>query len=635
MAPSRTMNSPQPTGIALIAPPWSLYSRPSIQIGALKAFVRSRFPSLPAAAHHLHLMVAEAVGFRRYHAVSERTWLAESVFAALLYPERAETIGRFFRRQAKGSRILGPGDFEEILQRADLAVEGWLASTDWTRVRLAGITSALCQFSSGLHIARRIKDRSPRTTVVLGGPAFSTASAPAALALFPEIDAVVIGEGELPLAHLVHHHVREGLKLEELPPLPALLSRFVQPPLAADPVFHQLENLDHLPHPDYDEYMQLLAGFEPAKRFFPTLPVELSRGCWWQEEVGGCAFCNLNQQWRGYRSKSGPRAAAEFDHLTRRHKTLGVALMDNVLPREGVGATFRAVADLGKDLNLFAEIRATASFAELKALHAAGLRRVQIGIEALSTRLLRKLRKGASAIQNLEAMKHCERLGIVNLANLITGFPASDEQDVRETLRNLEFALPFHPLSGVEFWVGLGSPVWRRPAAFGLRSVSNHPHWGKLFPAAVVRAFPFAVQSASGQTGRQRRLWQPVRAALRAWSARYTQLHRGPFQEPILGYRDGGEFLIIRERRPGGESATHRLEGVSRKIYLFCETHQPLPRIADRFPEIPADRIEVFLRQLTAQKVVFEENGRFLSLAVPEHPNPAGGSVFPSEVSSP
>ncbi len=635
MDPSPPMTPGPPAGIALVAPPWSLYSRPSIQVGALKAFVRSRFPTLPAVAHHLHLIVAEAVGYRRYHAVSERMWLAESVFAALLSPERVERIGRFFRRQAASSRILRPPDFLDIVQQADLAVERWLEATDWTQIRLAGITSALCQFSAGLHLARRIKARSPRTTIVLGGPAFSVASAPAALTLFPEIDAVVIGEGELPLAHLVHYHVLEGLKLEELPALPALLTRFVRAPQTTEAVFYQMENLDLLPHPDYDDYMESLAGFAPANRFFPTLPVEISRGCWWQEEVGGCAFCNLNQQWRGYRSKSGLRAAAEIDHLTRRHKTLSVALMDNVLPREGVRETFRAVADLGKDLNLFAEIRATTSLAELKTLHAAGLRRVQIGIEALSTRLLRKLRKGASAIQNIEIMKHCERLGIANLANLIAGFPGSDEEDVAETLRNLEFARPFHPLSCVEFWVGLGSPVWRRPDAFGLRSVSNHPHWATLFPAAVARAFPFAVQSGRGRTSRQRRLWQPVRAALRAWSAHYRGLHQGPFHEPILGYRDAGDFLIIRERRPGGESATHRLEGASRKIYLFCETHQPLPRITEHFPETPADRIEAFLRQLTAQRVVFEENGRFLSLAVPEHSNPAGGTALPPEVSAP
>jgi hypothetical protein len=309
---------------------------------------------------------------------------------------------------------------------------------------------------------------------------------------------------------------------------------------------------------------------------------------------------------------------AEIDALTRRYKTLSVALMDNVLPRTSAAETFRGLAGLDKDLNLFGEIRATTSAVELELFHAAGLRRVQIGIEALSTRLLRKLHKGTSAIQNLEVMKHCERLGITNLANLIAHFPGSDEADVRETLHTLEFALPFYPLTFVGFWLGLGSPVWRRPGDYGLRSVCSHPHWARLFPASIARGFPFAVQYGRGDNGYQRRLWQPVRAALRAWSKRYERLHRGPFHEPILGYRDGGDFLIVCERRLEGEFATHRLEGVSRRIYLFCEIRRPLRNIVERFPEAPSDRIESFLKELTAQRLVFEESGCYLSLAVPE-----------------
>ena len=53
--------------------------------------------------------------------------------------------------------------------------------------------------------------------MAVGGSAFSAESAPAALKLFPEIDVVVFGEGELPLAHLVQHHVIEGRGLADIP----------------------------------------------------------------------------------------------------------------------------------------------------------------------------------------------------------------------------------------------------------------------------------------------------------------------------------------------------------------------------------------------------------------------------------
>ena len=72
--------------------------------------------------------------------------------------------------------------------------------------------------------------------------------------------------------------------------------------------FNQMTELSDLSPPDYDDYFELLQSFSPEKTFFPTLPMEMSRGCWWHRPLKdgkstGCAFCNLNLQWEGYRAK--------------------------------------------------------------------------------------------------------------------------------------------------------------------------------------------------------------------------------------------------------------------------------------------------------------------------------------------
>jgi len=79
------------------------------------------------------------------------------------------------------------------------------------------------------------------------------------------------------------------------------------------------------------------------------------------------------------------------------------------------GDIFAGLSTLSKDFSLFAEIRATTPRHILEAMQVAGTHEVQIGIEALSTRLLKKLNKGTTAIQNLEIMKHCEELSIANV----------------------------------------------------------------------------------------------------------------------------------------------------------------------------------------------------------------------------
>jgi ribosomal peptide maturation radical SAM protein 1 len=613
--------------IALVSPPWPLYTRPSIQIGSLKAFVRSRFPAVGVTAHPLYLRVAASIGYRVYHAVSERTWPAESVGAALLFPERAELLARLFRRESTGVRALKGVDFDTLTAQVMATMEAWVDSVAWEGVRLVGFSSVLCQLTACLYLARRLKEAHPHLTTVIGGPALSPHSASAALDLFPHLDAVVVGEGELPLAHLVQHHVLEGRSLADIPPTGGIFARGRRPPTAADDRFYQLENLDRLPLPDYDDYFALLSGLAPDQRFFPTLPVEFSRGCWWKRSAGsgsGCRFCNLNLQWRGYRSKSARRAVAEVEQLTTRYRVLSVAVVDNVLPKTETAEILRGLAGLQRDLSLFAELRATTPAEELAWMRAAGLRRVQVGIEALSTRLLRKLHKGTTAIQNLEIMKRCEQLGIVNLANLILNFPASDAEDVRATLHAIEFARTYRPPKPVAFWLGLGSSVWSDPGAYGLERVGNHPNWAHLFPPAVFRRLPLVVQSARGGGTAQERLWRPVRAALRAWSRSYDALQRGPDPDPILSCRDGGEFLILRERRRDGDAATHRLDGTSRAIYLYCDHRRSFRHIAARFPAVSADRIAAFLKSMVALRLMFAENDQFLSLAVPVR-SPAPG----------
>ncbi len=90
--------------VALVSVPWPLYDHPSIQLGCLKGFLRNRIPDQKIDAFHFYLQVAEAIGYEVYQAVSERSRVAESVYAALLFPERTEGISHlFYRRGARNS----------------------------------------------------------------------------------------------------------------------------------------------------------------------------------------------------------------------------------------------------------------------------------------------------------------------------------------------------------------------------------------------------------------------------------------------------------------------------------------------------------------------------------------------------
>ncbi len=607
--------------IALISTPWPLFKRPSIQLGTLKAFLQHRLPDLQVDALHFYLRLAQAIGYHIYHEISERTWLAESIYAALLFPNRTAQAEALFHKESAGNKTLRQVRFKTLTSRIKRATDTFLKQQAWETYGLLGFSISLCQLTSALYTIKWLKNKFPELTIVVGGASTSAIAASGLLQHFSGIDMVVNGEGERPLYQIIRHlrnYPHDWRSIEAR----GVITRLSAPDQAGGWPVSQLENLNDLPAPDYDDYFRLLNSFDPANVFFPTLPVEISRGCWWKRtarstQTSGCAFCNLNLQWEGYRAKSASQVVSQIDHLTRRHQTLSVAVTDNVLPKRESIEIFRQIENLHKDLRLFGEVRATTPSNELKVLRDAGMRQVQIGIEALSTGLLKKLHKGTTAIQNLEIMRNCEALGIESVSNLILQFPGSSELDVAETLSAIEFAWPFYPLKAVSFWLGLGSPVWQNPKAYGIKALFNHPKWSYLFPAKIYRSLPFMIQAYRGDLTYQKKIWQPVKKKISEWQHQYTAIKRACGNEPILSLRDGRDFLIIHQQRYQAEPAVHRMVGPSRQIYLYCQKHRPVESICRAFSSIPQEAIAIFLKMMVDKKLMFTEKSSYLSLAAP------------------
>lgn len=83
----------------------------------------------------------------------------------------------------------------------------------------------------------------------------------------------------------------------------------------------------------------------------------------------------------------------------------------------------------------------------------AGFKMMQIGIEAVCDRKLKKMEKHAAFINHLLSFKFCNKYGLVITgSNLITGFPDDDIQDVIDSTNNLHY-LRFYFKSGLLFRV--------------------------------------------------------------------------------------------------------------------------------------------------------------------------------------
>lgn len=605
--------------VALVSAPWPVFKRPSIQLGALSAYLKKQIPGLEVTANHFFLKVAENIGYDLYKNLSERTWIAESVYAALLYPQNFEKIEKLFRKQAHANLKIRSLNFHELVGKVKRASVAFISQNDWSRYSLIGFSICLCQLTSSLYLMREIKARYPETVILAGGSLIAASSAKMMLKVFPQIDALIVGEGEKPLTILVNHFSQRS-DLTKLPHIDGLVTRQSPKSLVK---FSQIPDLSEIPQPDYQDYFDLLNNLASEKRFFPTIPMEISRGCWWQSKRGssekkGCAFCNLNLQWKGYRTKNPEQVISEIDDLTSRHAILSLAFMDNVIPPKKTVPIFEGLSSCKKDFHIFCELRASVTQRQLAILRQAGVSEVQIGIEALSTSLLKKINKGSTAVENIEIMKHCEALSVKDTSNIMIGFPGSDQKDVDETLRAIDYVKCFRPLKIVSFWLGLDSPVYGNYRDFGLKAVFNHPNYRALFPDDIVDKVKFIIQDYRGQKAYQRKLWRPVKDAVAAWKKDYEKLHEMGGADPILSYRDGGGFMIIRQRRKDGDPQNHRLKGTSRNIYLFCNQARSFNEIAEKFFSVNDNNILAFLKMMTQKKLMFEENKRFLSLAIQE-----------------
>lgn len=584
--------------VALISLPWPLFNRPSIQLGVLKAYLRERLPEIKVKCFHPYLWVAAQLGYETYHRLSESSWPSEAIGAGLLFPSRIPLLEKVFPRMTLYKDL----SYSKVLSVTKKALENYLKTIPWEEFQVVGFSVCLNQLTLTLWAAKELKRQFPHLRVVLGGALCAEDQGRGYLKAFPFIDFVINGEGERPFKELLEA-LRQGKEDLEIP---GVFRRKGEEVLGGG--FQEIEGAE-IPSPDYSDYLKELSRLPPSRRFFPLISLETSRGCWW----GKCRFCNLNLQWHGYRRRPLSKVLSEIEAWVNQG-FLDFAFLDNCLDRALTLKLFEALRAHGRDYQFFAELRAIYTASEYRLMRQGGLKWVQIGIEALSTSLLRRLGKGTTAMANVRAMRHCEEVGLELSANLICHFPGSTPQEVEETLEALDFVFPFRPLSTVSFWLGYGSPVWASPRDWGLKRIYPHPFFSYLFPEELRRQLRPLIWSYVGDRRYQQRLWRPVIKKVETWRKRWSQLRAE--KGPLLTYRDGGSFVILRQVTPEGKVLHHRLQGLSREIYLFLTEPRSFSTLKKVFPQVPEDRLRGFLKDLKAKKLLFQEGERFLALAI-------------------
>lgn len=485
-----------PERVVFISMPFASSRRPSLGLSLLQAKLQEA--SIPSLVWYPFLPFVSQVGTAFYEGIADGKYpsnylMGEWIFAPWLMDdlqeagcEREEDIAYLQYLQQPPSWLdvsYGKGVSQEdielvtrVRQQVPIFFENALNEFDWNAIRFVGFTSVFQQHVSSLAFARMLKKRYPHLTIVFGGANVEGPMGRAVLRSFPWVDAIVSGEGDNVIVPLVEA-VLAGQDYTQVPGVWTRRSvKLTYPPRV---------KMDELPYPIFDDFFDQYNSYDIQDKeiIAPSLMVETSRGCWWGEH-SHCTFCGLNGLSMAYRSKSPQRAVEEITSLWDRYsdRAADVLAVDNILDYRHINTVLPQLARHTKRFSLFYETKANLKKQQIEAMAEANIDRVQPGIESLSTHVLKVMRKGISALNNVQVLKWCLEYHIIPYWNILWGFPGERPEDY---VQSNEWANRiFHlqpPVSTAPIRLDRFSPLFDTPDEFGVKDIKPSPAYDYIF----------------------------------------------------------------------------------------------------------------------------------------------------------
>ncbi len=624
--PAATPPADDERPVALVSLPWQALDAPSLQVGLLHELLRDA--GLPVRAHSLHLgfldFLATAFAGEKqpftaedYRFISDRwaelavgDWIfaIESVRAAS--PQKDKQYAELVTRRGM------PKDLLKRLQRLRQRVPVFLAAAADEILAespsVVGFTLTFTQTFASIGLAHELKQRDPSLRIVIGGAACAAPMGRGLLEAFPWIDAAVSGEAEA-VAPALFRALRDG---EPVPELPGVARREGDQALAAPPEGKRAD-MDAVPRPTFDEFFARLERSPVRAAITPRIPFESARGCWWGEKAH-CTFCGLNAMDMTFRSKSPDRTLDELIGLSKRYRVMDFTAVDNIIDKGYLKSVVPELASRGLDLRIFYESKANLAREEIRLLSRAGVRKLQPGIESLSTHTLKLMKKGVTGMQNVRVLKWCAIDGIEVAWNLLFGFPGElpEEYDAMAELLPSLAHLPPPALGPIV--IDRFSPYHEFAADYGIELVAPLPHYPLLYdveePTLSELAYTFQHRYADGRDPKSYVVGLSKR--LRRWHKEFAQ------NQGALSYRRGPGFLHVADARTTTENATYELEGLEAATYDAIDDGVTVSRVRERVALTlgtkPAeDEVRRTLDDFVDARIAMREHGRYLSLAMP------------------
>ena len=294
---------------------------------------------------------------------------------------------------------------------------------------IAGLTATTMSVGRAAALASKIKQYSPDTMIVLGGPHITGAPVET-METYRSIDYGVLGEGELTVQELFQK-LKAGEPPEEVD---GLIFRHKGKLVRTRPRA-LIPDLDRLPMPAWDLLPDLAVHYRPSPQSILRLPSSIlctSRGCPYR-----CAFCDRSVFGNVYRGHSPQRIYDMMALLSTGYGIRDISFHDEMffVSEKNLVELCQLIRRNDLDITWSCQTRAnlTPSDFSLRLMKEAGCWQLQFGLESGSNEMLRRMQKDLSVEDYQQAIARTSAAGIRTKAFIMLGYPGETEDTLAET----------------------------------------------------------------------------------------------------------------------------------------------------------------------------------------------------------
>lgn len=507
--------------------------------------------------------------------------------------------------EAKTNKIIN--QLVHLRSKAAGFIDSCMVSIDFEKYDMIGFSSVFAQNIASLSLAKEIKHKFPSKIIAFGGANCFGSTGKLLIKKFNFIDWVFTGESEISLPKMLHAYKKKTSNKD----IHGVYFRTNKEDIKGD-FTNMLPDLNSLPLPNYSDYLNQIKKLFPMAEDEVQLTFEMSRGCWWADK-SKCIFCGLNSENVSYREKRSKIILREIENLDKISKSRMIRAVDNNIPRSSYSNVFPKV-NRYKFKEIFVETMASISKENLRVLKVAGVNRFQPGIESLNNIILKHIRKGTSALHNIQLLKWAREYNMEIEWNFIYNFPEEETKGYSEMTKTIPLITHFRPTERIgPVILQRYSPMFNDCYNYKIENIKPNIGYKSFYNLDETAIFNlvYTFSYTHDFPKEHAPAVSSVCTLLQEWSNLWSENKEPPF----LAYEklNNGQLKVF-DTRPCKIQTEKTLKKLESKIILLSDSITTVEKLAEQITDNNEEDIKKAIKQLEMDKFLIRDKSQLLSL---------------------